>query len=162
MHKRKVSLIICVLLSLTLIGCSSSPKVITIKAEPIDPVPLILPDVDRIELENTKFYVVNEKNAQEIFDKLKEKNYDPVIFGVTDDGYEILSVNRAKVLQLVQQQRAVILAYKEYYEQTKNNINKNNESLAAQERAAEEARTNDEGNGGILPDASLFKRLLPW
>ena len=149
MHKRKVSLIICVLLSLTLIGCSSSPKVITIKAEPIDPVPLILPDVDRIELEK-------------VFDELLKKNYDPVIFGVTDDGYEILSVNRAKVLQLVQQQRAVILAYKEYYEQTKNNINKNNESLAAQERAAEEARTMDEGNGGILPDASLFKRLLPW
>ena len=107
MHKRKVSLIICVLLSLTLIGCSSSPKVITIKAEPIDPVPLILPDVDRIELENTKFYVVNEKNAQQIFDKLKEKNYDPVIFGVTDDGYEILSVNNAKVLQLVKQQKAI-------------------------------------------------------
>ena len=68
--------------------------------------------------------MVNEKNAQQIFDKLKEKNYDPVIFGVTDDGYEILSVNRAKVLQLVQQQRAVILAYKEYYEQTCGRNNK--------------------------------------
>ena len=117
MHKRKVSLIICALISLTLIGCCSSPKVITIKAEPIDPVPLILPDVVRIELENVKFYVVNEKNALATFEKLREKNYDPVIFGVTDDGYEILSVNRAKVLQLVQQQKADIMAYKEYYEQ---------------------------------------------
>ena len=72
MHKRKVSLIICALISLTLIGCSSSPKVITIKAEPIDPVPLILPDVDRIELENVKFYVVNEKNALATFEKLRE------------------------------------------------------------------------------------------
>ena len=113
-------------------------------------------------MENVKFYVVNEENALATFDKLREKNYDPVIFGVTDDGYEILSVNRAKVLQLVQQQKAVIMAYKEYYEQTRDSINKNNESLSAQERAAEEARTNDEGNGGILPDASLFKRLLPW
>ena len=94
MHKRKVSLIVCALILLTLIGCSSRPKVIHIKAEPIDPVPLILPDVDRLELENTKFYVVTEKNGQEVFDKLREKNYDPVIFGVTDDGYEILSVNR--------------------------------------------------------------------
>ena len=63
---------------------------------------------------------------------------------------------------MVQQQKAVIMAYKEYYEQTRDSINKNNESLSAQERAAEEARTMDEGNGGILPDASLFKRLLPW
>ena len=147
---------------LTLIGCSSSPKVIHIKAEPIDPVPLILPDVDRLELENTKFYVVTEKNAQEVFDKLREKNYDPVIFGVTDDGYEILSVNRAKLLQLVQQQKAIILAYKEYYEKTNEAINDNNESLAEQEKTAEEARSVEEGSGGIFPDASLFKKLLPW
>jgi len=162
MHKRKVSLIACALILLTLIGCSSRPKVIHIKAEPIDPVPLILPDVDRLELENTKFYVVTEKNAQEVFDKLREKNYDPVIFGVTDDGYEILSVNRAKLLQLVQQQKAIILAYKEYYEKTNATINDNNESLAEQEKAAKEARKVEEGSGGIFSDASLFKKLLPW
>lgn len=126
MHKRKVSLIVCALILLTLIGCSSNPKVIHIKAEPIDPVPLILPDVDRLELENTKFYVITEKNYQEIFDKLREKNYDPVIFGVTDDGYEILSINHAKILQLVQQQKTIIIAYKEYYERQTNVIEKHN------------------------------------
>jgi hypothetical protein len=162
MQKRKASLIVCALLSLTLIGCSSSPKVIHIKAEPIDPVPLILPDVDRIELESTKFYVVNETNAQEIFAELRKKNYDPVIFGVTDDGYEILSVNNAKVLQLVRQQKAIIIAYKEYYEKANKAINENNESLAEQEKAADEARVVEEGSGGIIPDGSLFKRLLPW
>ena len=159
MHKRKVSLIICALISLTLIGCSSSPKVITIKAEPIDPVPLILPDVDRIELENVKFYVVNEENALATFDKLREKNYDPVIFGVTDDGYEILSVNRAKVLQLVQQQRAVIIAYGEYYDKQNKAVEENNESARSQKDAAESLQEKD---GGISTDESFLKRLLPW
>ena len=162
MHKRKASLIVCALLSLTLIGCSSSPKVITIKAEPIDPVPLILPDVDRIELESTKFYVVTELNYQKVFDELREKNYDPVIFGVTDDGYEILSVNNAKVLQMVQQQRAIIKAYKEYYDKASQAINRNNESLSEQNEAAKKARIVEEGNGGIIPDGALLKRLLPW
>ena len=126
MHKRKVSLIVCVLILLTLIGCSSSPKVIHIKAEPIDPVPLILPNVDRLELENTKFYVITEENYQEVFDKLRGKNYDPVIFGVTDDGYELLSVNRSKILQLVQQQKAIIIAHKEYYHRQTNVIEEHN------------------------------------
>ena len=74
---------------------------IHIKAEPIDPVPLILPKVDRLELEDTKFYVITANNWEEIFAELEKKNYDPVIFGVTDDGYQILSVNNAKVLQMV-------------------------------------------------------------
>ena len=118
--------------------------------------------MDRIELESTKFYVVTELNYQKVFDELREKNYDPVIFGVTDDGYEILSVNNAKVLQMVQQQRAIIKAYKEYYDKASQAINRNNESLSEQNEAAKKARIVEEGNGGIIPDGALLKRLLPW
>ena len=109
MRKNQVSLIAAVLLSLTLIGCSSSPKVIEIKATPIDVVPLTLPEVDQIVLDDVKFYVVTEANIDAVMVELQKKNYDPVIFGVTDDGYEMMSVNMAKILQLVQQQRAVII-----------------------------------------------------
>ena len=101
---------------LILTGCSSQPRVIEIKAKPIEQVPLVLPEVDIIELGDIKFYVVNEENAQKVFDELLKKNYDPVIFGVTDVDYETMSVNQAKILQLVRQQKAVIVAYEEYYE----------------------------------------------
>ena len=135
---------------------------IHIKAEPIDPVPLILPSVDRLELENTKFYVITEKNWEKVFAELEKKNYDPVIFGVTDDGYQILSVNNAKVLQMVMQQKAVIEAYEQYYERTKDAIKRNNDDLAEQDEAARDAQENAEDEGGIIPNGKILKRLFTW
>ena len=90
-------------------------------------VPISLPDVDIIKLDDVKFYVVTEKNVDAVFEELQKKNYDPVIFGVTDDGYEIMSVNQAKILQLVQQQKALIIAYKEYYQRQTSVVAEHNE-----------------------------------
>ena len=164
MRTNRASLIACVLLSLTLIGlqgCSSKPKVIHIKAEPIDPVPLILPKVDRLELEDTKFYVITEANWEKIFAQLVKKNYDPVLFGVTDDGYQILSVNNAKVLQMVMQQKAVIEAYEDYYERTSDAIQRNNNDLTAKDEAARDEQEGTNSEGGIISNG-ILKRLLPW
>ena len=153
MRKSQVSLIIVALLSLILIGCTSTPKILEIKAVPIDAVPLNLPDVDVIELDDIQFYVVTEQNVEAVFEKLREKNYDPVIFGVTDDGYEMMAVNMAKILQMVQQQKAVIIAYKVYHEKQQTAVQKNNET------AAEATRIRDKE---LSTNESLFKRLWPW
>ena len=40
----------------------------------------------------------------------------PVIFGVTDEGYETLSVNFANIRNYIIMNRNVIKLYKEYYE----------------------------------------------
>ena len=159
MRKSQVSLIIVALLSLILIGCSSTPKIIGIKATPIDVVPLNLPNVGEIRLDNIQFYVVTKENAEVIFKELREKNYDPVIFGVTDDGYEMMSTNTAKILQLVQQQKAVIIAYGEYYDKQNNAVKENNESARSQKEAADALQK--EG-GGISTNESFLERLWPW
>ena len=125
-------------------------------------VPLSLPEVDKIELDDVKFYVITEANYQKIFDDLRKKNYDPVIFGVTDDGYEMLSVNMAKILQMVQQQKAVIIAFRKYYDKQNEAVEENNESARSEKEAADQAAKDDKGNGGILSSASLLKILLPW
>ena len=125
-------------------------------------VPLTLPEVDQIELDNVKFYVVTEANIDAVMVELQKKNYDPVIFGVTDDGYEMMSVNMAKILQLVQQQRAVIIAYGEYYDKQNEAVEENNESARTQKEAADAQSRSQEENGGISTDESFFKRLLPW
>ena len=117
--------------------------------------------MDRLELEDTKFYVVTEENYAEVFAELTKKNYDPVIFGVTDDGFQILAVNNAKVLQLVMQQKAVIIAYKNYYERTSDAIEQNNQSLAEQDEASKVSSRDAEGQGGIITNG-ILKRLLPW
>ena len=51
-----------------------------------------------------------------IFEDLEKKNYDPAIFGLTDKGYESLTVNNAKILSLIEQYKAIISAYQKYYE----------------------------------------------
>ena len=153
MRKSQVNLIVVVLLSLILIGCSSTPRVLEIKAVPIDAVPLNLPDVDVIELDDVQFYVVTEQNVETVFEKLREKNYDPVIFGVTDDGYEMMSVNMAKVLQMVQQQKAVIIAYRTYHAIQQTAVQKNNEA------AAKATQLRD---GELSTNESLLKRIWPW
>ena len=88
-----------------------------------------------------------------MFEKLREKNYDPVIFGVTDDGYEMMAVNMAKILQMVQQQKAVIIAYKVYHEKQQTAVQKNNETAAEAKRIRDKELSTNE---------SLFKRLWPW
>ena len=112
MQRKRVSLITTVLISLILIGCSSTPRTIEVRSKSIDPVPLVLPEVDVLELKDVQFYVVTEENYVKVFEELRKKNYTPVIFGMSDDGYAEQAVNMAKILQLVQQQKAIIVAYK--------------------------------------------------
>ena len=51
-----------------------------------------------------------------MFAKLKEKNLDPVLFGLTDDGYEALSKNFAQIRHYIQKQKLQLDTYKNYYE----------------------------------------------
>ena len=125
-------------------------------------MPLALPEVDQIVLDDVKFYVVTEANIDAVMVELQKKNYDPVIFGVTDDGYEMMSVNMAKILQLVQQQRAVIIAYGEYYDKQTDAVEENNESARSQKEAADAQSRSQEEDGGISTNESFLKRLLPW
>jgi len=145
---------------LTLTGCSSQPRILEISAKPIEVVPLVLPEVDVIELGKLTFHVVNETNAQDVFDELLNKNYDPVIFGVTDVDYETLSVNQAKILQLVRQQKAVVIAYEEYYNRQHLHIAENNESARAQSSEAEDSSGEEDD---VDPeDGSFLKGLRTW
>jgi len=130
------------LLTLT-VGCSSV-KPLEIKVSPVKQVNLTLPKVDPLILEQLEWWIVNKDNAEDIFKELEKKGYDEVIFGVTDKGYEILSVNNAKILSLVQQQRAIIYAYEQYHNKQKQEINKHNNE---QKQAETERKKNEQPTG---------------
>jgi len=100
--------------------------------------------VDPLILEQLEWWIVNKDNAEDIFKELEKKGYDEVIFGVTDKGYEILSVNNAKILALVQQQRAIIYAYEQYHNKQKQEINKHNNE---QKQAETERKKNEQPTG---------------
>lgn len=58
-------------------------------------------------------------NQEEIFKKIEEKGADPVIFGLTSDGYQALAVTIAELRNMINMQRNIIIKYKEYYEPKK-------------------------------------------
>ena len=73
--------------------------------------------------------------------ELEKKNYDQVIFGLTDKGYENVTVNMAKILALVRQQEAIIGAYKSYHEKQTETIDSHNiNQKEKQEKAKDEPK----------------------
>jgi hypothetical protein len=75
-----------------------------------DPAPL---DLDP---KSVKWYVITKENAQQVFEELEKSGADPVLFGLTDKGYENLAISIAEIRNLIESQRVVIIKYKEYYE----------------------------------------------
>lgn len=108
-------------MGISISACGSSVKKLDILTTPVEKVPLQLPSVTELNLESIEWILVTENNIEEVFKELEKKKYDPVVFGVSDAGYESLSLNLAKIKQLVKQQKAVIIAYQRYYiDQNKN------------------------------------------
>ncbi len=125
-------IVIALLTTIFLAGCSSNPpRQIEISARPIDKPNLILPDATQLRLKDLEWVIITKANAEEVFAKLVKDKNDPVLIGLTDDGYEILSLNHSDIMAYIQQQNAIIKAYRNYYEES--------------EQALEEANANLEG-----------------
>jgi hypothetical protein len=138
---------------LTLIGCSST-KPLEILITPIKQVNLNLPEVDAITLDKVEWYIINKDNAEAVFAELDKKGYDEVLFGLNDKGYEIISVNMAKILSLVRQQAAIIGAYKKYHDTQTEVIKKHKDETAKQREKNEEVKKDGE--------RTLIERLRFW
>jgi len=67
-------------------------------------------------MENLSFIIITSDNAEEVFAKLKKDGKDPVLFGLSDDDYELLSKNFAQIRAYIIQQGATLKAYRDYYE----------------------------------------------
>ena len=76
---------------------------------------------DPLRLDPIDWVVVTPANAEEIFQRLESKELDLVLFGLTDEGYKKLAVTIAELRNLINQQRNIIIKYKEYYEPKKEN-----------------------------------------
>ena len=124
----KLVLILLILstLVLSLAACSSVRK-IEVATASIERIPLTLPDIDTLTLDEVNWIIVTPENVQQVLRELEGKNFDIVLFALTDNGYENISVNIAKIKKMVLQQKAVIAAYKRYYETQSSEIEKHNQ-----------------------------------
>ena len=100
---------------LLLSGCSSV-KELQVFSKAVERVPLSLQDPDPVRLDSVQWIVVTRDNFEAVFADLEKKGFDPVIIGLTSDGYETLSINTAQTRKYIILQKEVTKQYREYYE----------------------------------------------
>ena len=119
MLQRSQRLILNVLVSLILItfltSCSGVKTLEIFKTE-VEREKLNLEKPTPLELENLRWIIITSNNADEVFAKLEEQGIDPVIFGLTDKDFELLSKNFARIRNQLKITNDLLDQYKEYYE----------------------------------------------
>ena len=104
-----------ILTTFLLSSCSSVKQLEIFKTE-VPRAKLDLPDPETPKIQDLNWIIITSENADEVFAKLKEKNIDPVLFGLTDDDYETLAVNFAQIRAYMIRQKLTLDQYREYYE----------------------------------------------
>lgn len=89
---------------------------IEIKSSPIERPRLILPEISTYRGRPVTWVVITPDNVNEKFAELSTKNQETVFFAMTSTGYQNISLNITDLMKLVQEQRAIIVAYRKYYE----------------------------------------------
>ncbi len=82
------------------------------------------------EMEKLRWIVITSNNAQEVFAKMKAEGLDPVLFGLSDEDYELLAKNFAQIRSTLKQTQDILDRYKEYYEGTTKKDSSTNDSVA--------------------------------
>ena len=93
-----------------LTACSSIPNLINIDTAPVDKPQLIVPSVDTYNARGMEWLVVTPNNVDEVFKKLKDSNTDLVLYAITDDGYENLTLNMADIIKLKSAGMATVMS----------------------------------------------------
>lgn len=113
-----VKLLSILLLSSVVTGCSLFPSVnpVEIKTTAVEKTPLNLENPPPLKPKDIGWVVITPENQAEVFAELESKGISAAIFGLTDDDYQNLAENLAKLRAFIMQQKAIIESYKEYYE----------------------------------------------
>jgi hypothetical protein len=100
------------LCGLFLTGCNETVKVLD-KPVLVERAELILPTTPPAVQLEMKWTVITPENFLQKIKELEGK--DVVYYALTAEGYQNLSMNIAELRKYIQNQNAVIAAYKEYY-----------------------------------------------
>jgi hypothetical protein len=105
------------LLTLTIFLTScSGVKQLSIFKEEVPRAKLNLEKPTPLELENLRWIIITSANAEEVFKKMEEQGLDPVLFGLTDNDYQLIAKNFAQIRNQLKITNDILDKYKEYYE----------------------------------------------
>jgi len=118
-------LLILILLATSLTGCASFDlfgsrvKPIEVVGKPIEKTALDIASPDPLKARPIEWIVITPDNIEAVFKKMEEKGQSLVLFALTDDGYQQLSMSMGDIRNFISTQRTIIIKYKEYYEPVK-------------------------------------------
>lgn len=112
--------ILLIAMILLLSACSIGEKRIKVFSVEEPRAKLNLPMPDSLTLEKLRWIIITSENASEVFAKLEAEGIDPVLFGLTDKDFEMLSKNFAQIRQKLQETNNLLEEYKKYYESEEN------------------------------------------
>ena len=99
-------------------------KPVEIVSKPVERTPLNIADPEPLKAGDIEWRVITQDNAEAVFKQLEDNNDSVVLFGLTDNGYQQLSITIAEMRTLIATQRQIIIKYKEYYEPKKDDETK--------------------------------------
>jgi hypothetical protein len=142
------------LVALLISGCTTPVKRIEVSTTPVERPKLELPPADELNLKEVDWLVVTEDNIEEVFNEIRSTGRPVALFALTDKGYENISVNFSAIRSYIQQQQAIIIAYKNYYEKSEEALDKANETLDNVKSDVDAQQTQNEESTGIF---NIFK-----
>ena len=75
----------------------SGVKQLSIFKEEVKRQELNLEKPTPLQLEQIKWIIITSENADEVFKKMEEQGLDPVLFGLTDNDYQLIAKNFAQI-----------------------------------------------------------------
>ena len=117
---KNIKLILIIIFGLLLSGCSGVKKLSIFKEE-VKRQELNLDKPTPLQLEQIKWIIITSENAAEVFKKMEEQGLDPVLFGLTDNDYQLIAKNFAQIRNQLKITNDILDKYKEYYEPKEKN-----------------------------------------
>ena len=112
---KNIKLILIIIFGLLLSGCSGVKKLSIFKEE-VKRQELNLEKPTPLQLEQIKWIIITSENADEVFKKMEEQGLDPVLFGLSDEDYQLIAKNFAQIRNQLKLTNDILDKYKEYYE----------------------------------------------
>ena len=135
-------------------GCSSTPQRIEVSAKPVEKPELVLPNADSLRMKDVEWILITPENFEEKVAEIQKSGRPVVFFALTDEGYENISMNFSSIRAFIQQQRAIIIAYENYYKNA-------NEALDAANANIDNAKQQVDAQQDVQQPSAL-DRLNPF
>lgn len=115
MKKNSILSVLGFTMSLLLLNGCSTPKVEPVTSVQVKTIEIprpapIVPSVDQLNLRDVKWVIITPDNIDEKFAEIKDG--DLVLFALTKDGYENLSLNLSDIRMNIEQYKRIVAIYK--------------------------------------------------